>query len=270
MDFSVVHNDSHPLLLLISDLKSSLNATQNDAHSSSVRLLRHSLSTSQALERTHALQHENSVLNNELQALRSLFLSDKSPEADRQSINQLTLSLRTLNEKLTATEILLASRTAELAHTLSELQRSRSATDATHQLLACAQRRQEAFRSRESELELKVRTAEERARMTDRAIGEYANLVRTLQGHTIKGEDAHVHVSSHEDLLRQFSQERENLQTQLSSAQTDLALLSSENTALSKSAEINLAELKDLWMKLQLHERDDTTATKMVARYMYA
>jgi len=197
-------------------------------------------------------------------------LSDKSPEADRQSINQLTLSLRTLNEKLTATEILLASRTAELTHTLSELQRSRSATDATHQLLACAQRRQEAFRSRESELELKVRTAEERARMTDRAIGEYANLVRTLQGHTIKGEDAHVHVSSHEDLLRQFSQERENLQSQLSSAQTDLALLSSENTALSKSAEINLAELKDLWMKLQLHERDDTTATKMVARYMYA
>jgi len=197
-------------------------------------------------------------------------LSDKSPEADRQSINQLTLSLRTLNEKLTATEILLASRTAELAHTLSELQRSRSATDATHQLLACAQRRQEAFRSRESELELKVRTAEERARMTDRAIGEYANLVRTLQGHTIKEEDAHVHVSSHEDLLRQFSQERENLQTQLSSAQTDLALLSSENTALSKSAEINLAELKDLWMKLQLHERDDTTATKMVAHYMYA
>jgi len=197
-------------------------------------------------------------------------LSDKSPEADRQSINQLTLSLRTLNEKLTATEILLASRTAELTHTLSELQRSRSATDATHQLLACAQRRQETLRSRESELELKVRTAEERARMTDRAIGEYANLVRTLQGHTIKGEDAHVHVSSHEDLLRQFSQERENLQSQLSSAQTDLALLSSENTALSKSAEINLAELKDLRMKLQLHERDDTTATKMVARYMYA
>ena len=267
MDFSVVHNDSHPLLLLISDLKSSLNATQNDAHSSSVRLLRLSLSTSQALERTHALQHENSVLNNELQVLRSFFLSNKSPEADRQSINQLTLSLRTLNEKLTATEILLASRTVELSHTLGELQRSRSAADATHQLFSCAQ---ETFRSRKSELELKVRTAEERARMTDRAIGEYANLVRTLQGHTIKREDAHVHVSSHEDLLRQFSQERENLQTQLSSAQTDLALLSSENTTLSKSAQITLAELKDLQMKLQLHERDDATATKMVSRYMYA
>lgn len=270
MDFSVVHNDSHPLLRLISDLKSSLNAAQNDAHSSSVRLLRHSLSSSQALERTHALQHENSVLNNELHALRSLFLSNKSPEADRQSINQLTLSLRTLNEKLTATEILLASRTAELLHALGELQKSTCAADTTHQLLACAQRRQEASRARESELELKVRTAEERARMTDRAIGEYANLVRTLQGRTIKEEDIHVHASSHEDLLRQFSQERENLQTQLSSAQTDLALLSSENTALSKSAQVTLAELKDLRVKLQLHERDDATATKMVARYMYA
>ena len=272
---SVVLDDSHPFLLLLSDLKSSLKAFQNEAHTSSVKLLRHSLSTSRALERAHALEHENSVLHNELRILRSDW-SNESAETDRQSINQLTLSLRTLNEKLTSTEILLANRTAELTHALGELQRSRIAADSTRQLLACARSREEALRSQERELEFKVRAAEERAKTTERTIEEYANFVRTLEGRTVEGEEVQsngraVHITTkEEDLLQQFSRERENLQMKAESAQNDLDLLSSEHTALAKSAQITLAELKDLRMRLQLHERDDTTATKMVARYMYA
>ncbi|KAF5347934.1 hypothetical protein D9756_010176 [Leucocoprinus leucothites] len=275
---TVVQGDTHPLLLLLSDLKSSLINSQNEAHATAVKLQHHSLSTSRALDRTHALEHQNSVLNDELYTLRSNphpnFSSSKDQgEGGQDSVNQLTLSLRTLNEKLTATETILARRTAELTQTLGELQKSKLATDGAHELSARIRGREEALKSRERELELKVRLADERARMSERAVEDYANLVRTLEGRAgIAQSNGHaVQSTSEEDvqrLLREFAHERDSLHIQLSSTQHDLALLTSQLAALTKSSETTLPELANLRTKLQLLERDDTTATKMVSRYM--
>ncbi|KAJ3564956.1 hypothetical protein NP233_g7953 [Leucocoprinus birnbaumii] len=275
---SAVQGDTHPLLLLLSDLKSSLVNFQNEAHASAVKLQHHSLSASRALERAHALEHENSVLNNELHVLRSnpqtsSSLSKESADRNQESTSQLTLSLRTLNEKLTATETILAQRTAELSLTLAELQKSKLSVETAHDLSARIRGREEALKSRERELELKVQLAEERARMSERAIEEYAALVRNLEGRAGGGQsNGHaIHSTDHGDVqrhLHDFARERESLQIQLSSAQHDLAILASQHTALTKSSEYTLSELSELRTKLQLLERDDTTATKMVSRYM--
>ncbi|KXN87174.1 hypothetical protein AN958_09100 [Leucoagaricus sp. SymC.cos] len=268
---TVVQGDSHPLLILLSDLKSSLIKYQNEAHASSVKLQHHSLSTSRALERAQALEHENSTLSNEVNTLRSNPHPSSSTQDSQESINQLTLSLRTLNEKLTTTENLLARRTTELTQTLGELQKSKSATETAYELSTRIRGREEALKSRERELELKVQLAEDRARMSERAVEEYANLVRTLEGRGNTG-NGHAAPTPAEDnserLFLEFAEEREHLQIKLSSAQHDLILLNSQHTALLKSSENALAELADARTKLELVERDDATAAKMVSRYM--
>ncbi|KXN84841.1 hypothetical protein AN958_12067 [Leucoagaricus sp. SymC.cos] len=268
---TVVQGDSHPLLILLSDLKSSLIKFQDEAHASSVKLQHHSLSTSRALERAQALEHENSTLSNEVNTLRSNPHPSSSTQDSQESINQLTLSLRTLNEKLTTTENLLARRTTELTQTLGELQKSKSATETAYELSTRIRGREEALKSRERELELKVQLAEDRARMSERAVEEYANLVRTLEGRGNTG-NGHAAPTPAEDnserLFLEFAEEREHLQIKLSSAQHDLILLNSQHTALLKSSENALAELADARTKLELVERDDATAAKMVSRYM--
>jgi hypothetical protein len=258
----------HPLLVLLNDLKSALAKFQDEAHASAVRFQRHALSTSRTLENAHALELENRSLNDELATLRSNPLPSSSDS--QESINQLTLSLRTLNEKLTTTESLLLQRTTQLSRVLDDLHKSQSSTDAAYELCSRMQSREEALKSHERDLELRVQLAEDQARMSERAVEEYADLVRTLEGRSNGHAVApSTHDETVERLLHEFAQERERLQIQLSSAQHDLALVSSQNTALAKSSEDTLAELVELRMKLQLLERDDTTAAKMVSRYMY-
>lgn len=72
-----------------------------------------------------------------------------------------------------------------------------------------------------------------------------------------------------EGLIREFAVEQEDLQFQLSSTQYELALIKSQHDAQTKTVESTLAELAQLRYRLQLLDRDDTTAMKMVSRYTY-
>lgn len=279
----------HPLLLQLQSLRNALAQFQDESHASALKLQRHSLSTSRALDHAHALEHENTVLKNELSTLRSLASSDPSASASSTiQINQLTLSLRTLSEKLSATESSLSQRTQELTNALAGLAKSRASTDAAYELASRIRGREEALKSRERELELKLGIAEEKARMNERAVSEYADLVRALEGRTAQTTNGvymngqatrssqtlvhHPHLDDKdtiERILIEFAQERETLQTQLSTSQHDLALLKSHLDAQTKCTESTTAQLAQLQSKLYHLERDDNTAAKMVSRYMY-
>ncbi len=174
----------HPLLIQLESLQTSLTKFQHEAHTSSLKLQHHSLSTSRALDRVQVLEHENGVLNDELAVLRSV----SSPSANFKSngkesqVDQLTLSLRTLNEKISATESMLARRTHELAYTQAELTKQKLATDAAYELASRIRAREEGINELRRKMEWKWRVEEEKVRMCERTVGEYADLVRTLEG----------------------------------------------------------------------------------------
>jgi hypothetical protein len=78
------------------------------------------------------------------------------------------------------------------------------------------------------------------------AMRQAAHICYYVFVHVHNKRDVIRNTCSTERLLHEFAQERERLQIQLSSAQHDLAFVSSQNTALTKSFEDTLAELVDL------------------------
>ncbi|KAF9443210.1 hypothetical protein P691DRAFT_426898 [Macrolepiota fuliginosa MF-IS2] len=261
--------DEHPVLLHIHSLRNALIQFQDDAHASAVKLQHHSLKTDNAQHRTQTLEHQLSALTHELSILRPSHNISSSASSEIH-INQLSLSLRTLNEKLDATESLLAERTHNLTHALTHLSKSKSTTDAAYELASRIRGREEALKSRQRELELQLRIADERARMSERTVGEYADLVRSLEGRSSShANGAAIHSSDAiERLLTEFAQEREDLQSQISSLQHELALAQSHLSAQATTTELTSTQLAQVQSKLQLLERDDNTAAKMVSRYM--
>lgn len=220
------------------------------------------------------------MLNDELAVLRSV---SSSPSANfklngkESQVDQLTLSLRTLNEKISATESVLARRTQELTYTQAELMKQKLATDAAYELASRIRAREEGINELRREMEWKWRIEEEKVRMCERTVGEYADLVRTLEGRGRSGSGSSqislVHdndtTTSSKETMERLSREQEDLQSELSSTQHELAILTSQYDAQSKVLESALEEVALLRSKLELVERDDTTAAKMVSRYMY-
>ncbi|EPQ57801.1 hypothetical protein GLOTRDRAFT_136666 [Gloeophyllum trabeum ATCC 11539] len=286
-------NDDHPLALELASLRAAISRYQHEAHASSVKLQRHSLETAHALERAHILERENATLREELATLRAH--PDAAPHPAALHANELTLSLRRLSDKLTATEEMLLERTAELADAQAEAARARHDAEAAYELAATGRARQEEGKARERELERRVRAAEEERRMTDLVVQEYADLVRALEGRKssvtspraqrrVASDDGGGSVASSSSvtlveslsegksglhkLLSEFYAENERLEAEVQRLHGQLSLAEAKLKAEHKGGADDRAALARARAELDRLKADDNAAAKVVSRYM--
>ncbi|KAJ7473794.1 hypothetical protein B0H11DRAFT_2429684 [Mycena galericulata] len=182
-------SDSHPLSEELRSLRALVTRFQNEAHASSIKLQRHALDTSTLSERLAQLEAENRALTTELQVLRDnpLPSTEGGTGTSQETVAELTLSLRRLNAKLTLTESALAEHTSLLAHERAASTQHAHAAGEAYALAARARAREEEGLQRERALERSLLGAREEARLSDRVVGEYAALVRTLEGRSPPG-----------------------------------------------------------------------------------
>lgn len=213
---------------------------------------------------------------------------DVTPHPATLQIPELTLALRKLSDKLTATEEILATRTTELAHAQSDLLQAQSDADAAHALTVQAYIIVEHGRARERELERKVHAAEEERRLADLVVQEYADLVRNLEGRNSKGSrspSTSVHdnaTNANANLVERLAEGKLGLQRLLSEHGAEMERMASQITRLAdenellktkldverKRSEADRESLAKVLLELDKHQTDDNTATKMVSRYM--
>jgi len=139
--------------------------SQHEAASASVKLQRHSLETSYALERSQALEKENARLVEEISVLRAH--PNTSPDPSALQNPQLNNALRELSDKLCQTEELLLKRTNESLYAARELARVKYERDVAHGIAANAKAREEDCKVRERTLLLQARNAKEESNMAD-------------------------------------------------------------------------------------------------------
>ncbi|KAG6867578.1 hypothetical protein C0993_000946 [Termitomyces sp. T159_Od127] len=238
-----------------------------------LKLQRYSLESANAHNRATYLERENEVLRKELAVLRANPHPDASPQAHPavEQVQQLTLSLRRLSDKLSLTEAGLLERTTQLSHATAEASKARINADAAYELAARTRGREEAGKLRELELEHKVRAAEEAVKMSDLVVNEYADLVRSLQAN--KSHERLVDGLAEgklglQRLLKDFNAETARLQKELLEAQGALAVANTQCDSDKKHLENCRVELAQAQFELQQLKLDDNTAAKMVSRYM--
>ena len=261
------------------------------------------MDTTNINDRLVQLEHENNTLKSEITVLRAHPLTEVSSQAHPAvtQVQQLTLSLRRLSDKLSLTEESLLARTNELAHATHEASKARLAADGAYELAARTRGREEAGKVREMELEWKVKAAEEAVKMSDLVVKEYADLVRSLEAKA--GMRTHTHsrsdlssstlydVSAAESnpatpsmpmladclaegrlglqrLLAEFSTTTEKLQAELVHLHGELATSEAKCEVERKSTELSRAKLAKAQFELEKLKIDDNTAAKMVSRYM--
>ncbi|KAI0823572.1 hypothetical protein BC628DRAFT_1324734 [Trametes gibbosa] len=282
-------DDDHPLVLELSSLRAAVSRYQHEAHAASVKLQRHSLETSQAVERARVLERENVRLKEEVAVLRAN--PDTNPTQATFQVPELTLALRRLSDKLTAVEETLLARTEEEADTWSELANAQNEIEAARSLAADARGREEEGLGRERELARKLKTAEEERRMTDIVVQEYADLVRKIErrarlpsessstssvdlsdpsnGSTTTLVDSLAEGKSGlQRLLEEFNSENEHLEAEIAKLHGDNGLLYKELEVARLGAEHDRLELAKVRHELDMYRADDSTAVKMVSRYM--
>ncbi|KAI0780468.1 hypothetical protein BD413DRAFT_463703 [Trametes elegans] len=281
--------DDHPLAIELVSLRTAVSRYQHEAHATSLKLQRHSLEASQALDHARALERENAWLKEEVAVLRAN--PDDSPTQASFQVPELTLALRRLSEKHTALEDMLHARTKELADVRSELANAQHETEAARSLAADARAREEEGLARERELERKLKAAEEERRMADLVVQEYAALVRKLEGRA-KAPSETSSVSSVDlqrtsttssptlasglaegrsglqRLLEEFNGQNERLEAEIAKLHGDNGLLYKELEVARLAAEHDRAELAKAKHELDKYRADDSTAAKMVSRYM--
>ncbi|KNZ76237.1 hypothetical protein J132_11107, partial [Termitomyces sp. J132] len=213
------------------------------------------------------------VLRTELAILRAHPHPEALPQAHPAvaQVQQLTLSLRKLSDKLSLTEAALLERTTQLSHVTAEASHATLTAEAAYDLAARTRGREEAGLSRELELEHKVKAAEEAVKMSDLVVNEYADLVRSLQ--TDKSHERLVDGLAEgklglQQLLNEFNAETARLQKELLDVQGALAATDSQRNSEKLHLENCRNELAQARFELQKLKIDDNTAAKMVSRYM--
>ncbi|KAG1756878.1 uncharacterized protein EDB91DRAFT_1213758 [Suillus paluster] len=280
-------NDDHPLVLELSSLRQTAARFQHEAHQAALKLQRHALSTAHTNDHLHLLESRHSVLASELATLRAHPLPSPHSQSDTHVVQELTLALRRSSEKLDLTEHALAEKTAELISTRNEAQKARHDADGAYKLAASARAREEEGKIRERGLSARVHAAEEERRLTELVVREYADLVRSLDGRKSSlgngsalqngsasassltlVEGLHEGKSSLHRLMSEFASLNEKHETTITQLRNEIANLESTLEAERKSASQDRAQLAKAQLELEKLKLDDTTAAKMVSRYM--
>ncbi|KAM6500160.1 hypothetical protein JOM56_003174, partial [Amanita muscaria] len=289
-------SDNHPLALELASLRNTIARFQDEAHTTSIKLQRHSLDSASAHDRLSLLERENDVLRKEIAVLRAYPHPDASQDSHPavSQVRQLTLSLRILSDKLSQTEETLLTRTTALVDASNEAKKAKYAADGAYQLAARVRRRDEGEMAKERELQRKLKATEEKLAMTDLAVKEYAGLVRTLENKlaasrvaigrdsvsAVRDTTAYGHSGpslsqSFEEgkfglqrLLSEFSQESERQHAEIERLQGELAMSKVQQESQYLSIEEERIELATAQAELQKLRMDDNTAAKMVSRYM--
>jgi hypothetical protein len=241
-----------------------------------------------AIERAQVLEHENAAARAELATLRAH--PDTTLHPAELQLPQLTLALRSANDKLTFAEADLRTRTSQLADVHGAAGRAHHAAENAFALAAGARAREEDAMARERALMLRLRVVEEEGKVMDRALREYADLVRDLERHqglpsspppgasnrmSQEHDDSGLIDSMQKDkaalhkLAGDFVGENEALRDEIGKLQVELEGTRAELEAERKAAEEERAQLSDTLTELQLLRHDDNAAAKMVSRYMY-
>ncbi|KAG1890887.1 hypothetical protein F4604DRAFT_1567675 [Suillus subluteus] len=279
-------NDEHPLVLELSSLRQTAARFQHEAHQAALKLQRHTLAAAQTNVRLHFLESQHSLLASELAILRAHPLPNS--QSDTHVVQELTLALRRSSEKLDLTEYALAERTAELVNTRTEAQKAHYDAEGAYKLAASARAREEEGKVRERGLETRLQAVEEERRLIELVVHEYADLVRSLDGRKSSlgnggavlqntsasassltlVEGLHEGKSSLYRLMTEFASENEKRETSITQLRNEIANLESTLDAERKTAAQDRAHLAKAQLELEALKLDDTTAAKMVSRYM--
>ncbi|KAF9242004.1 hypothetical protein BU15DRAFT_86954 [Melanogaster broomeanus] len=279
----MLNEEPHPLVLELTSLRQSAARFQHEAHAAAIKLHQHTLNTSRTHEHAAALEQENARLKDELDCIRAN--PDAVPHPAVTQVQELTLALRRLSEKIELTENTLLERTTELTNTRSELVRAKHVADGGFELAARMRAREEEGKAREQELEIKARASEEERRMVDLVVQEYADLVRTLEGRRnvppptspiSNGSASTITLvdSLQEDkyglhkLFTEFSAETKNLHATIFELRGQFSSLQTTLEAERKTALHDRTLLSQAKTELDKFKLEDQTAAKMVSRYM--
>jgi hypothetical protein len=226
------------------------------------------------------------LLASELAILRAHPLPNS--ESGTHVVQELTLALRRSSEKLDITEHALAERTIELVNTRTEAQKARYDAEGAYKLAASARAREEEGKVRERGLETRLQAVDEERRLIELVVHEYADLVRNLDGRKSSlgnegvvlrnasasassltlVEGLHEGKSSLHRLMTEFASENEKRETIITQLRNEIANLESILDAERKTAAQDRAHLAKAQLELEALKLDDTTAAKMVSRYM--
>jgi len=259
-----------------------------------------------AIERAQALEHENAAARAELAALRAH--PDSTPHPAELQLPELTLALRRASEEHTRAEDDLRSRTAQFVDTQGAASRAHYAAENAFGVAAGARAREEEALARERGLILRLRVAETEGRMMDRAVREYADLVRALERRQSLPSSpprpptpppkqslspaAGAHSSNDKppeqdgsggstfealqeemeglhELAGEFESANEALRDEVSGLQVQLEGARCELEAERKAAQEERLRLSNALAEVERREHDDNAAAKMVSRYMY-
>ncbi|KII88283.1 hypothetical protein PLICRDRAFT_140356 [Plicaturopsis crispa FD-325 SS-3] len=277
-------SDEHPLVLELSSLRLAVERFQHESHAASVKLQRHSLDTSHSFERAQVLERENARLREEVALLRAH--PEITPHPAVLQVQELTLGLRRVSDKLDLTEEALRVRTTELAAALSEVTKAKHDVESAYELASRIRGREEEGKVIQRELERKARAAEEERKMADLVVQEYADLVRSLEGRPSSNVTAHPRDASGssssttlvdglaegktglQKLLEEFNAETEKLEAEIVRLHGELATSEAKREAERKGAEHDRSQLGKALVELEKLKVDDQTAAKIVSRYM--
>ncbi|KAF9481948.1 hypothetical protein BDN70DRAFT_875738, partial [Pholiota conissans] len=280
--------DDNPVALELKTLRASVVRFQEEAHTSAVKLQRYSFDSAKLHERAVHLERENDQLKAELAVLRANpHPDDDTSESDaRSQVQDMTLALRRLSQKLSSTEDALLSKTTELIHAQAEMVKAKAAAESAYELGAKVRGREEAALARERHLQDRIEQLEEDARIGDVALKEYAALVREMaaaksshtngSATTAEEVDEGTRISAtllegkltRSRLLAQFEAETAKLETELQGARAEIEVTKSLLEAEKKVTAALVQELGNTKNVLEKLHLEDGTAAKMVSRYM--
>ncbi|KAH9958343.1 hypothetical protein BC827DRAFT_612750 [Russula dissimulans] len=293
-------DDDHPLALELSSLRTAVARFQHEAHTSALKLQRHSLEAAMAIERAQALEHENAAARAELATLRAH--PDSTPRPAELQLPELTLALRRASDKLTLAEDALRTRMGHFIEIQGAASRALYAAEGALGAAASARAREEDALARERALVLRLRATEEEGRMMDRTVREYADLVRALErrqslpsspppprqshtpasatyahngnppeldaGGTLTFETLQEQRAELHKLAGEFDGANEALRDEMGRLRIELEGSRAELEVERKAAEEERLRLSDALAELERLKHDDNTAAKMVSRYM--
>ncbi|KAL4064805.1 hypothetical protein V8B97DRAFT_1201403 [Scleroderma yunnanense] len=273
-------NDEHPLVLELTSLRQTAARFEHEAHSAAIRLQRQTLETTRAHGRAAALERENTRLKEELAVLRVNSQVPSHP-AERQ-VQELTLALRRVSEKIDLSERALLERTGELTTARSDLVKARHEAEGAYELASLLRSREEEGKARERALQAKARASEEERKMVDLVVQEYADLVRSLEGRKSASivnasgvasaatpiDDLNDKKAGLQKLLAEFAQQTGDLETTVMDLQSQISFIQVSLNAERKTSIHDRNLLSQAQTELDRLRLDDQTAAKMVTRYM--